>query len=163
MTIRPANPADAQALLAIYAYYVKETAITFEYEVPTVENFAQRIRTITQGFPYLIFEENNQILGYAYAAPYKDRAAYDWTVELSIYVHPKARQKGIGQALYDALEKRLDQQGIVNLLACISLPNEASIHFHQKRGYQEVAHFKKIGFKFDQWHDIIWMQKRLSN
>ncbi|MGT2755560.1 GNAT family N-acetyltransferase [Streptococcus ovuberis] len=162
MTIRPASPTDTKALLDIYAHYIKKTAITFEYEVPTVENFSERIRNIQERFPYLVFEENGHVLGYAYASPYKERAAYDWTVELSIYIHPKARQKGIGQALYQTLEEALHQQNIVNLLACISLPNEASIHFHEKQGFREVAHFKEVGFKFNRWHDIIWMQKRIN-
>lgn len=96
-----------------------------------------------------------------YAAPYKERAAYDWTVELSIYLSQDARHQGYGQQLYQALEEALLAAGIVNILSCISLPNEASIAFHKRNGFEQVAHFKAVGYKFDKWHDIIWMQKKL--
>ena len=100
-------------------------------------------------------------LGYAYAHTYYARDAYDWTLELSIYVDRNRRQAGIGQALYDVLEEKLSKQNVVNLLACISLPNAPSIRFHQKRGFEQIGHFKKVGFKFGQWRVTVWMQKRL--
>ena len=162
MDIRLAKPSDARSLLDIYAPYVENTAITFEYEVPTIEVFATRIERTLGKYPYLVAEEDGAILGYAYASTYYARAAYDWAVELSVYVSQDARGKGVGSKLYDELEDLLDQMGYMHFLACISLPNEDSIAFHTKRGYQQVAHFPKIGYKFNRWHDIVWLQKSLD-
>ncbi len=100
-------------------------------------------------------------MGYAYASTYYARAAYDWTVEFSVYVQKEARGKGIGNLLYTALEEELTVRGFKNFLACIALPNPASIALHEKKGYQQVAHFKNVGYKFDTWHDIVWLQKSL--
>ena len=119
ITTRTAAPADAKALLAIYTPYVEQTAITFEYDVPTLEEFTSRIQNTLRKFPYIIAEENNQILGYAYASPFKERAAYGWSVETSIYVKQDERQKGIGRILYDRLEEILKKKGILNVNACI--------------------------------------------
>ncbi|KXT73338.1 Phosphinothricin N-acetyltransferase [Streptococcus gordonii] len=162
MEIRLAKPSDARSLLDIYAPYVENTAITFEYEVPTVEDFANRVGKTLEKYPYLVAEEDGLILGYAYASTYYARAAYDWAVELSVYVSLDSRGQGVGTKLYDALEYLLDQMGYVHFLACISLPNEASLALHRKRGYQQVAHFPKIGYKFERWHDIVWLQKSLE-
>ena len=162
MEIRLAKPSDARSLLDIYAPYVENTAITFEYEVPTIEDFAIRIEKTLEKYPYLVAEEDGVVLGYAYASTYYSRAAYDQAVELSVYVSQDARGKGVGSKLYDALEDLLDQMGYVHFLACISLPNEASLALHRKRGYQQVAHFPKIGYKFNRWHDIVWLQKSLD-
>ena len=162
MEIRLAKPSDARSLLDIYAPYVENTAITFEYEVPTIEDFAIRIEKTLEKYPYLVAEEDGVVLGYAYASTYYARAAYDWAVELYVYVSQDARGKGVGSKLYDALEDLLDQMGYVHFLACISLPNEASLALHRKRGYQQVAHFPKIGYKFNRWHDIVWLQKSLD-
>ena len=163
MIIRPVLPSDAKELLAIYAPYVTDTTITFEYDIPSISEFTNRIKNISKSFPYLVAEENGKILGYAYASTYYARAAYDCTCELSIYLDKDARSKKISSQLYDTLEKELVSQGYVNLLACISLPNDISIAFHKKRGFNQVAHFPKIGFKFEQWHDIVWLQKRLKS
>lgn len=160
--IRDAQLEDAKELLAIYRPYVEETAITFETEVPSLAEFKQRIETTQKQFPYLVAEIDDNIVGYAYAHEYYGRAAYAWTVEVSIYVDKTARSSGVGTALYDCLEAALQKQGIINFLACISLPNEPSICFHRKRGYQQVAHFDRVGFKFDTWHDIVWLQKRVQ-
>ena len=162
MEIRFAKPSDARSLLDIYAPYVENTAITFEYEVPTIEDFANRIEKTLEKYPYLVAEEDDVVVGYAYASTYYARAAYDWAVELSVYVSQDARGQGVGTELYDALEGLLDQMGYVHFLACISLPNEASLTLHRKRGYQQVAHFPKIGYKFNCWHDIVWLQKSLE-
>ena len=162
MNIRLAKKSDAAALLAIYAPYVENIAITFEYEVPTIEDFANRIEKTLGKHPYLVAEEDGLILGYAYASTYYARAAYDWAVELSVYVSQDARGKGVSSKLYDELEGLLDQMGYMHFLACISLPNEDSLAFHAKRGYQQVAHFPKIGYKFERWHDIVWLQKSLE-
>lgn len=132
MNIRLAKKSDAVALLAIYAPYVENTAITFEYDVPIIEDFATRIEKILEKYPYLVEEEDGVILGYAYASTYYARAAYDWAVELSVYVSQDTRGKGVGSKLYDAMEEMLDQMGYMHFLACISLPNEDSIAFHTK-------------------------------
>ena len=162
MEIRFAKPSDARSLLDIYAPYVENTAITFEYEVPTIEDFATRIEKTLEKYPYLIAEEDGIVFGYAYASTYYARAAYDWAVELSVYVSQEARGQGVGTRLYDALEDLLEQMGYIHFLACISLPNEASLALHRKRGYQQVAHFPKIGYKLERWHDIVWLQKSLE-
>ncbi|OTN76072.1 hypothetical protein A5886_001149 [Enterococcus sp. 8G7_MSG3316] len=162
MQIRFATTADAPAVLAIYSHYVLHTPITFETDIPTIEAFSERIRSISSRYPYLVAEESGRILGYAYATAYKERAAYDWTVEVTVYLDQSTQAKGIGTALYDALEKILKEQHIVNLTACITGGNQQSEGFHHKRGYQRVADFKKVGYKFGQWHDVIWMQKELQ-
>ncbi|HGO5511893.1 GNAT family N-acetyltransferase [Streptococcus suis] len=159
--IRSARIEDAADLVAIYAPYVEKTAITFETQVPTVSEFASRIEKTLVKFPYLVAVEEGKILGYAYASTYYARAAYDWTVELSVYIQQEARGKGIGSMLYDDLEEVLTVRGFKNFLACIALPNPASLTLHKKRGYEQVAHFKKVGYKFDTWHDIVWLQKSL--
>ncbi|NQK66675.1 N-acetyltransferase [Streptococcus suis] len=161
IVIRNAQVEDAANLVAIYAPYVEKTAITFETQVPAVEDFANRIEKTLKKFPYLVAVEEGQIVGYAYASTYYARAAYDWTVEMSVYVQKEARGKGIGTLLYTALEEELTARGFKNFLACIALPNPASIALHEKRGYQQVAHFKKVGYKFGTWHDIVWLQKSL--
>ncbi len=157
--IRSAQIEDAADLVAIYAPYVEQTAITFETQVPTVAEFANRIEQTLEKFPYLVAAEEGQVLGYAYASTYKARAAYEWTVELSVYVQQEARGKGIGQQLYTALEEELEAHGFKNFLACITLPNPESIAFHEKNDYKQVAHFRKVGYKFGAWHDIVWYQK----
>ncbi|BDD42723.1 GNAT family N-acetyltransferase [Streptococcus ruminantium] len=159
--IRSVRPSDVEELVAIYAPYVEETVITFETQVPTATEFADRIEKILEKFPYLVAEEEGRILGYAYASTYYPRAAYDWTVELSIYISQKARGQGIGNLLYSHLEKELIARGFKNFLACISLPNPASLALHEKMGYKQVAHLKKVGYKFGNWHDIVWLQKSL--
>lgn len=161
INIRSAQIEDAADLVAIYAPYVEGTAITFETEVPTVADFAGRIEKTLEKFPYLVAEEEGALVGYAYASTYYARAAYDWTVELSVYVSKEARGKGIGSLLYDDIEEDLMARGFKNFLACIALPNPASLALHEKRGYEEVAHFKKVGYKFGVWHDIVWLQKSL--
>ena len=161
MEFRLAKKSDAERLLEIYKPYVEKTAITFETQVPTVEDFETRIKKTMKKFPYLVAIEEGQIVGYAYASTYYARAAYDWTVELSVYVQKEARGKGVGTLLYTALEEELTARGFKNFLACIALPNPASIALHEKRGYEQVAHFKKVGYKFGTWHDIVWLQKSL--
>lgn len=168
MKIEFVSPEDAEELLAIYTPYVLETAISFEYDVPTVEEFRQRILTTTEKYPYLKAVEQGRILGYAYAHPFIDRRAYDWSVETTIYLHHKARKKGIGRALYEALEGYLQAMGICNMNACIAVPNgdryvtDASIRFHEKMGFVEVGTFHGSGYKFDHWYDMVWMEKLIG-
>ena len=167
--IRTATKADAPALLNIYAPYVEQTAITFEYEVPSVEEFAGRIEHILEKYPYLVAEAEGEIVGYAYAGTFKARAAYDWSVETTIYVNQKKKRMGIGGKLYAALEEALRAQHILNLNACIGYPQNEdeyltkdSEKFHQKLGYRLVGTFHDSGYKFGRWYDMIWMEKMLG-
>ncbi len=169
ITIRMANPADAQALLNIYAPYVINTAITFEYDVPSVEEFASRIAHTLEKNPYLIAEEGGNILGYAYASPFHDRPAYEWAVETSIYVDQNIKHRGIGRKLHDALESTLREQGILNMNACIAYPPEEdehldknSVEFHAHMGYRLVGEFYKCGYKFNRWYNMVWMEKLIG-
>ena len=159
INIRTASPSDAPALLSIYAPYVENTAITFEYTVPTPEDFRERIARTLDRYPYLVAQLNGTVMGYAYASAFHPRAAYDWSAEVSIYVSEDARGSGIGTRLYAALEDILKQQNIVNVNACIAFPNPGSISFHEKLGYQTVGHFTKCGYKLGRWWDMIWMEK----
>lgn len=166
ITIRTATVQDAKKLLEIYAPYVEHTAITFEYEVPTVDEFRRRIENVLRKYPYLVAEKDGELLGYAYAGPFKERAAYDWAVETSIYVREDLKRKGIGSLLYNALEDALKKQGILNVNACIAytenendyLTND-SVRYHEKFGYKTVAHFHKCGYKNNTWYDMVWMEK----
>ena len=168
--IRKAIPEDAAALLAIYAPYVESTAITFEYDVPTVEEFRRRIVDICDRYPYLVAEdETGRPVGYAYANAFKERAAYQWSVETSLYVDKKYHRQGIGQSLHDELEAALRQQGILNMNACISYIDpedeylsQDSVRFHSRLGYKQVAHFHQCGRKFGRWYDMIWMEKMIG-
>lgn len=167
--LRSATPDDAEPLLQIYAPYVTQTAITFEYDVPSVDEFRSRIEHTLQKYPYLVAEADGQILGYAYAGVFKGRAAYDHCVETSIYVRLDQHRQGIGKALYDELERLLREQGILNVNACISWidePNQYLTHqspdFHAHMGYERVAHFHLCGYKFGQWFDMIWMEKMIG-
>ncbi len=165
--IRSVSAGDAGELLAIYAPYVTDTAITFEYEVPTEEEFSRRIRNTLNRFPYLAAvcrgeTQSDEIVGYAYVSPFKERAAYDWAVETSIYVKSGEHGKGIGTLLYEVLEAVMRKQGIQNMNACIAWPNPESISFHERFGYRTVAHFTKCGYKQGRWYDMIWMEKLLG-
>ncbi len=162
MKIRTAEKQDVKRLVEIYSYYVENTDITFEYETPSEEEFEGRIQKILEKYPYLVAEKDGQILGYAYAAPFKTRAAYDWAVETTVYVDQKCHEKGVGTALYEELERLLKEQNIRNLNACITWPNIPSQNFHKKRGFETVAHFHKCGFKFGRWIDMIWMEKMIG-
>lgn len=169
IVIRMAVPADAQALLDIYTPYVENTAITFEYDVPSVEEFTSRIEHTLKKYPYLVAEENGKILGYAYASPFHDRPAYDWAVETSIYVDQKIKHRGIGRKLHDALENALRDQGILNMNACIAYPPEEdehldknSVEFHAHMGYRLVGEFYKCGYKFNRWYNMVWMEKLIG-
>ena len=166
MQIRRATENDAEALLKIYAPYVEHTAITFEYEVPSVEEFRSRIRHTLEKYPYLVAEEDGELLGYAYVGPFHDRPAYDWAVETSIYVDKDYKRSGCGKLLYQALEKILKKQHISNLYACIAYTEQEdehltndSMHFHEHLGYELVGTFKQCGYKFNKWYDMIWMEK----
>ncbi len=170
MRIEKVTPEDAAELLAIYEPYVRDTAITFEYDAPTLGDFRDRIINISAKYPYIKAVDNGEILGYAYANTFKDRRAYDWSVETTIYVKQGRQGTGIGKALYNELENALKNMGILNLNACIAMPvkendpylTEASYHFHKKMGYTLVGRFHNIGYKFNSWYDMIWMEKMLG-
>lgn len=169
INIRIASEQDAEALLGIYAPYVEETAITFEYAVPTVEEFAERMRRVLRRYPYLAAECAGEIVGYAYVSPFHERAAYDWAVETSIYVKKDKKRMGIGVRLYEVLEELMKKQGILNLNACIAYPaaddphlTMDSVHFHEKQGYRMVGRFYKCGYKFNRWYDMVWMEKHIG-
>ena len=167
--IRCAQIADAQALLDIYAPYVEKTAITFEYDVPTIKEFAARMEGVMVKYPYLVAEKDGRIMGYAYAAPFHARAAYGWCAETSIYADMNEKGAGIGGALYKKLEEVLRAQGILNLNACIAyadpedeyLSND-SVSFHSHFGYSMVGRFHQCGWKFGRWYDMVWMEKMLA-
>ena len=160
--IRIARETDAAALAAIYAPYVTETAISFEFDPPAAEEFARRIRTTLQRYPYLVAEENGIPVGYTYAGPFHARPAYDWSVETSIYIRKDCKGNGLGKALYHALEAVLRLQHITNLNACIVYPYPESIAFHERMGYTLTAHMHQCGYKLGRWHDIVWMEKMLG-
>ena len=168
LKIRSADPEDAGKLLDIYAYYVVNTAISFEYEVPSPEEFRTRIGNTLKKYPYLVLEEGI-IKGYAYAGVFKDRAAYDHACEVSIYVDRHARRQGYGRKLYEALEEELKAQGILNLYACIGDPvaedeylTKNSEQFHRHLGFSKVGEFHKCGYKFGRWYNMIWMEKMIG-
>lgn len=162
MIIRMAEEKDALLLLQIYAYYVEHTAVTFEYEVPSISEFMERMGKVKERYPYLLAEEDGEITGYAYVSAFKDRAAYDWAVETTVYVKEERRSEGIGRKLYEALEEILKVQNVLNLNACIAYPNPDSIRFHERLGYKTVGHFTKCGYKQGKWYDMVWMEKMLG-
>jgi phosphinothricin acetyltransferase len=164
--IRLATVEDAPKLLGIYRYYVESTAITYEYDVPSLEEFEKRIENVLKNFPYLVAEQDGTILGYAYASKFHERAAYQWSVEMSIYLDKDQKGNGLGRMLYEELEKRLKDQGILNLYACIGYPEKEdeyltydSVRFHEKMGYKLIGEFHKCGKKFDRWYNMVWMEK----
>ena len=160
--IRFAKESDLPAILDIYGPYVLNTAISFEYTVPTLEEFAERFRSITAQFPWLVWEEDGKILGYAYGAAPFERAAFSWCAEPSIYLAPAAQRKGIGRKLYDALEQILTRQGYRVLYAIITTDNASSIAFHKALGYRHLADFPNCGFKHSCWHGVTWLEKPLN-
>ncbi|WP_277668395.1 GNAT family N-acetyltransferase [Caproiciproducens galactitolivorans] len=167
--IRMATEKDAEELLDIYSPYVRNTSITFEYDVPSVAEFSRRTKDTLQMYPYIVAVDEGRIVGYAYASAFKKRAAYNWAVETSIYIKQDCRRKGLGKKLYLALEELLKRQNIINLNACIAYTpvedahlNNASMAFHEHLGYAKAAHFTKCGYKFGTWYDMIWMEKMIG-
>ncbi len=168
--LRMAEEADAEEILRIYAPYVTDTAITFEYNIPSITEFSQRISDTLQMYPYIVALEKSRIAGYAYASAFKRRAAYNWAVETTVYISQDCRGKGLGKKLYLALEDILKRQNIINLNACIAYTQYKDAHldntsmaFHERLGYIKAAHFTKCGYKFGMWYDMIWMEKMLRD
>ncbi|MBP5465076.1 MAG: N-acetyltransferase [Treponema sp.] len=167
VTIRRAEPADAEALLAIYAYYVQNTAVSFEYEVPSVAEFTERIRGTLVNYPYLVAERDGKAVGYIYAGRFSGRAAYDWAAETSIYIAKDCHRIGLGKLLYEKLEQILAAQHVTNVYAGIAVPagesdphlTRDSEHFHAAIGYTTIARFTGCGNKFATWYNLIYMEK----
>lgn len=174
--IRTAKIEDASDLLEIYRPYVEKTAISFEYDVPSLNEFTKRIENTLKKYPYLLAEyvnsdreaaENrNEIVGYAYAGAFVGRAAYGWGVETTIYIKEDRKKLGAGRKLYGALEKILKAQNILNMNACIGYPdeddeylNKNSMEFHSHLGFRMVGEFHKCGYKFGRWYNMVWMEK----
>ena len=159
--IREAMAADVEGMLAIYEYYVRETAVSFEYEVPTVEEFTRRLEEHKEMYPWLVWEEDGQILGYAYAGRAFERAAYSWNAEISCYL--KVKGKGMGRTLYGMIEDILLKQGIRKVYAVVTSANAPSVAFHKAIGYRQVLTYRDVGFKHGQWYDVIWLEKQLCS
>ena len=162
MSIRIAKTEDIPSVLSIYAPYVTETTASFEYSVPSLEEFTQRFLNITRQFPWLVWEESGRILGYAYGSAPFERAAYQWCAEPSIYLAPEAQRRGIGRQLYGALESILKAQGYRLLYAIITSENRSSIDFHTAMGYRQLAQFPGCGYKQGRLLGVTWMEKQLN-
>lgn len=160
--IRPVCAEDAAAILEIYAPYVRETTISFEYEVPALEEFTQRIRDISALHPYLVWEENGRIFGYAYAHPYAPRPAYQWGAELTIYLRQGITRRGMGSKLYGALFDLLRLQGVRTVYGCITAENHPSVAMHRALGFAEGGLFRNAGYKCGRWLDVLWLEKSLG-
>lgn len=169
VTLRIARVSDAHELLALYVPYVEETAISFETEVPSLEEFTQRMIKRLPQYPYIVAQSGGELLGYAYLSPFVGRAAYSWAAETTIYLRRDCRKMGIGKMLYTALESLARAQGIINLEACIGWTDEPDEHltnnsaeYHAHLGYRMVGRFYKCGYKFGTWYDMVWMEKLIA-
>lgn len=158
--IRIAKESDIPEMLAIYGPYVENTAYSFEYTVPTREVFTQRFQNYTRQMPWLVWEEEGRVLGYAYGSLPFQRAAYAWCGEVSIYLAPEIQGKGIGRAMYAALEEIMWRQGYRVIYSLITTENKGSLAFHEKLGYTHTSVFPNCGYKFGRWLGIVWMEKR---
>ncbi len=164
MLIRDASAhRDAAACAAIYAPYVTDTVISFEYEAPTAAQMAERIERLTSTHAWLVAEDGGEVLGYAYGCPHRERAAYRWATEVSVYVDRRHQRRGAGRALYEALFERLADRGYRIALGGIALPNEASVRLHETCGFIPVGVYKRIGYKQDAWWDVEWWQLELGS
>ncbi len=164
--VRDAALEDAERILEIYDYYVKNTAITFEYDTPSLAEFRKRMEKTMQRYPYLVILRDGRIEGYAYAGAFVGRAAYDWSCEMTVYLDHDARGCGMGRMIYEAMEKALRGMGVLNLYACIGFPEQEdeylttnSADFHAHLGFVKAGEFHKCGYKFDRWYNMIWMEK----
>jgi L-amino acid N-acyltransferase YncA len=160
--VRIARPEDAPAIQAIYAPYVAETAISFELEPPSVEDVAGRMKRAGSAFPWLVFEQRGQVLGYAYASAHRERAAYGWSADSTVYVARGAHRRGIGRALYGRLISILGLQGFHCLFGGITLPNAGSVALHEACGFRHVGVYREVGFKLGAWHDVGWWGLHLN-
>lgn len=157
-TIRLAERKDISGILEIYSPYITDTSVTFEEEIPSEESFWARMQGIMAELPFLVCEIDEKIAGYAYASGYRSRASYRWSKEVSVYIHPDFQRKRVGHALYTSLNEMIRYQGVANLLAIITMPNEPSVAFHEHFGYVKCAEFSKIGYKLNQWQNVGWFE-----
>jgi L-amino acid N-acyltransferase YncA len=156
--IRLAGPGDAAQVAAIYAPHVTSASTSFEYAPPDAAETAARIASTLAHMPYLVFETGGEVLGFAYASKHRERAAYQWSVDVSVYVHERARRRGVGRALYESLFALLRLQGFYSAHAGITLPNPASVGLHEALGFRPVGVYRSVGFKRGAWHDVGWWQ-----
>ena len=161
-SIRLATEHDAEAIHAIYAPVVRDTPISFEWEPPTVDEMQQRIVRTLAALPWLVYEHNGDVLGYVYAGKHSERTAYQWSVDVSVYVHAAARRMGVGRALYASLFAALMLQGFYNVYAGATLPNPGSVALHQGIGFKRVGVYHAVGYKFGAWHDVVWWERALQ-
>lgn len=159
---RRATEDDVVSILAIYAPYVTDSAITFEYDVPSEEEFRQRIRTISAEYPYFVCESDGQIIGYAYAHRHMERAAYQWNAEISIYIRQGFTGKGFGKTMCQTLIDILRLQGIRNVFSCVTIPNERSAHLHHSMEFSTEGIFQNAGYKCGKWQTIAWFRKNIA-
>ena len=164
--IRDARLEDAGRMAEIYEHYVKNTAVSFEYEVPTLEEFQNRMKKTMERYPYLAAEREGVVEGYAYAGPFVGRKAYGWSCELTIYLDKDIQKRGIGRRLYEALTEKLKDMGVTNVYACVGTVQGEdpyltlnSAQFHEHMGFRTVGTFRSCGYKFDRWYDMVWMEK----
>lgn len=162
MNIRVASPEDAGQILDIYAPYITNTSFTFETEVPALESFKQRMINTLENWPWLVAEDNGIIAGYAYATRYRERSAYQWCTEASLYIHNDYFRKGVGTKLYNELFNILEKQGFRNVYAVINLPNERSVALHEKLGFKHFADYEQVGYKLGKWKTVGWWRLTLN-
>jgi L-amino acid N-acyltransferase YncA len=162
MHVREATATDAEACAAIYAPYVTDTAITFELEIPSADEMAERIAEASATHAWLVAEHEGHVVGYAYGRPYKERSAYRWSCEVSVYVDRDRHRAGAGRALYETLFERLAARGYRMAVAGMTLPNEASVGLHSALGFEPVGTYRRIGYKHGAWHDVAWTQRALA-
>ena len=163
MTIRDARRPDVPAMLAIYAPFVEHTAVSFEYDVPTEAEFARRLEEHQAAFPWLVCEENGRVMGYAYAGRAFERAAYGWNAEISCYLAPELRGRGVGRRLYARIEEILTRLGYYKLFAVVTSANAPSVAFHRALGFRDAACFRNVGYKQGGWYDVLWLEKTLCD
>ena len=163
--IRDVLPEDAERIQEIYSPYVLDTVISFEITVPGKSEMKKRIqKLLANAFPYIVAEnETGTVVGYAYADKFGEREAYRYSFIVSIYLDMEVQSRGIGQKLYNELEKRMKKMGIVQVLSAITGKNEKSLKFHEKNGFTKIGHFPNVGYKMGEWHDIIWMNKTINS
>jgi len=162
LAIRPARAGDAAGLAQIYAPIVRDTPISFELDPPDAEEMWRRVGHITRRLPWLVCSDGPELLGYAYAARHRERAAYRWSVDVSVYVHERARRRSVGTALYEALLAILTLQGFHRAYAGITLPNPASVGLHEQLGFRHLGVYHRVGFKSGTWHDVGWWDRELT-
>ncbi|MGQ0739945.1 MAG: arsinothricin resistance N-acetyltransferase ArsN1 family B [Bacteroidota bacterium] len=160
--IRLVAPEDAENILAIYTPYIENTSFTFETEVPSVAEFSERIKKYLHHWPWLVCEVNGSIAGYAYASGYRERVAYQWSVECSVYVQDDFQRMGVAKALYETLFEILEQQGFRNVYAVINLPNDKSVAFHESCGFRYFATYEQVGYKLGEWKNVGWWRLILN-